>query len=597
MDVAYLIQRAMLPAVVALAALGLAACGPAATSNTTATADAQLSVNNALVTPEASGAATAMPAPTQPISPTAAALPAGPQAIFIVTPAPSTLVGSPLQISGRTDRMPVGGQLSYQVIDAVGQVIGSNNLPVSPGAGGGGVFNAPITFGLPQNGGTVTARLFENNPDGTQAAITSREVFVQSQIQSITIDTPPPGTQVGSPMVLTGQLARTPSQNRLLYWVRNSSQQEIGSGSFDVFGEQGRPTSYAGELFFNLPFDGDTITAQIYEDPASGSNATSNPISLYVAPVPQQIQIDTPPPGTLVGSPMTLTGRTVRFPESGNLTYRVTNGGGGQIGGGSFAVGGTSGSGSQFNVQVSFSVPRDGGLIRVALIDQNTPNGPVESAIELDVLAQYQAIAIDSPPPGTVVGSPMTLTGRTNWFPSSGQLTYRVLDARNATIGSGAVPMAGAPGGRGSFNAQLTFAEPPNRGTIQVELTDQTSGGGVVAQAVIQLNVAAPPPPQILIDTPPAGAQVGSPMTLTGRTTYVLNDQLRYRVINAAGAEIGQGSITPVVNGRQSFFNAQLTFSEPPAGGNIMVLIDGPGPVGGPPPINASITLYVAPRG
>jgi hypothetical protein len=584
------VRRAIPLGLVALAALGLAACGPAATPGAAPTAESQLSVQNASPTPGGS-AATVLPAPT------AVAPAAGPQAIFIDTPAPGTLVGSPMQISGRTQRMPAGGQIGYQVISAGGQVIGSSNLPVGTGSGGGGVFDAPISFTLPQSGGNITVRLFENNPDGSQAAIESRDMFVQSQVQSITIDTPPPGTQVGSPMVLTGQLARTPGQNRLLYRVRNSGQQEIGSGSFDVFGEQGRPTSYAGSLYFNLPFDGDTISAEIYEDPASGSNATSGPISLYVAPVPQQITIDTPPPGTLVGSPLTLTGQTVRFPESSSLTYRVTNSGGAQIGAGSFPVGGTSGSGSQFNTQVAFSVPRDGGPIRVTLADQSTANGPVESSIELDVLAQYQAIAIDTPPSGTVVGSPMTLTGRTNWFPSSGQLQYRVLDAGNATIGSGALPMAGAPGRRGSFNAQLTFNEPPNGGAIRVELTDQASGGGVVATAVLQLNVAPPPPPQVLIDTPPPGTQVGSPMTMTGRTSYVPSGALTYRISNAAGAQIGQGSIAFTPSGRQAFFNAQLTFTPPPAGGNIVVQISGPSPVAGAPPISSSITLYVAPRG
>jgi hypothetical protein len=36
-----------------------------------------------------------------------------------------------------------------------------------------------------------------------------------AQVQSITIDTPPPGTQVGSPMTLTGWVARSPNQGLL----------------------------------------------------------------------------------------------------------------------------------------------------------------------------------------------------------------------------------------------------------------------------------------------------------------------------------------------------------------------------------------------
>src|SRR5262245_5714342 len=219
MDVPYLVRRAVLPGLVALVALGLAACSWAATSAATPTAESQLNVQNASATP--ASAATALPATSQPSAPTATAVAAasGPQTIFIDAPLPGTLVGSPAQLAGRTQRMPAGGQLEYQVIGPSGQVIGSDKLAVSAGAGGGGVFNAPLTFILPQNGGNVTARLFERAADGSIAATSDLPMFVQSQVQSITIDTPPSGTQVGSPMVLTGQLARQPGQGRLYYWV------------------------------------------------------------------------------------------------------------------------------------------------------------------------------------------------------------------------------------------------------------------------------------------------------------------------------------------------------------------------------------------
>jgi hypothetical protein len=85
-------------------------------------------------------------------------------------------------------------------------------------------------------------------------------------------------------------------------------------------------------------------------------------------------------------------------------------------------------------------------------------------------------------------------------------------------------------------------------------------------------------------------------MTITGRTTYVPNGQLSYRVRDTAGIMIGQGSVPIAPSGRQALFNASLTFSEPAAGGNIVVEIFGPSPVGGAPPISASITLYVAPK-
>ena len=283
MDVPVLVRRAMLLGLVALAALGLAACWPAA-STTTPTAESQLRVQNVSPAPASLAAATALPAPPQLITPTALAVapPLGPQQIFIDAPPAGMLVGNPVQLAGRTQRMPTSGQLGYQVLDPGSQVIGSGNVPVSPDAGGGGAFNAPLAFRLLQNGGNITARLFEITADGSQVATTDLVMSVQSQVQQIFIDTPPAGTQVGSPMTLTGRVARPPNQGLLSYLVTNSSQQQIGAGTFPVSGDPGRPMSYVGSLEFVLPFDGDTITTKIYDqDQANGAS-----VSLFVAPVP-----------------------------------------------------------------------------------------------------------------------------------------------------------------------------------------------------------------------------------------------------------------------------------------------------------------------
>ena len=589
MDVPVLVRRAMVCGLVALAALGLAACLPAAPS-TNPTAEAELHVQNAALTAVSAPTATALPVPTQPITPTTLAVaPLGPQQIFIDAPPFGTLVGSPVQLAGRTERMPVGGKLGYQVLDSASQVIGFGDVSVGAGAGGGGTFDAALKFTLPSNGGTVTAQLFERTGDGSIVASSGVDLFVQSQVQSVTIDSPTAGTPVGSPMTLTGRVARLPSQGLLSCVVTNSSQQQIGANTFPVFGDPGRPATFVGSLEFALPFDGDTITARIYDqDQANGAS-----VSLYVAPVPQSITINSPPAGALVGSPMTVTGATTRFPANGTLAYRVTKDGG-LLGNGQFAVGGNATPGSQFSAQVSFSMPYQGGLIQLMISDPTASIGPVETMIDLDVRAQYQRINIDTPPTGTPVGSPMTITGRTNWFPNNGQLPYRVFDANtNALIGSGAIPVRGTPGARGDFDAQVTFNEPPNGGAIRVELADLTNGTNVLAS--VALNVTPPPPPQIVIDTPPLGAQVGSPMTITGRTTYLPNGQLSYRVRDLAGNVIGQGVVAVMPSGRQASFVAALTFTEPVAGGNITVEIFGPNLVGGAPS-STSIMLYVAPR-
>jgi hypothetical protein len=379
-------------------------------------------------------------------------------------------------------------------------------------------------------------------------------------------------------------VARLPSQGFLSYVITNSSQQQIGANTFPVTGEPGRPASFTGVLEFDLPFNGDTITARVYDqDQAIGAS-----VSLYVAPVPQSITIASPPPGQLVGSPITVKGTTTRFPTNGQLVYRVTQNGN-LLGSSPFAVGGTSGPSSQFDTQVKFSIPNEGGIVQLTISDPSTPNGPVESTIDLDVRPQYQRIDILSPPKDTPVGSPMTIAGRTNWFPNSGQLTYRVFDAGNAVIGSGMIPVGGAPGTRGEFNGQVRFTEPPNGGVIRVELADQAITSSV------SVNVFPPPPPQIVIGTPFPGTPVGSPMTITGYMTYLpSNNQLSYRVRNAANAVIGQGVVAVTPNGRQAVFNVQVTFTVPAAGGNITLEMFGPGPNGAQ--ISTSTTLYVVPR-
>jgi hypothetical protein len=230
--------------------------------------------------------------------------------------------------------------------------------------------------------------------------------------------------------------------------------------------------------------------------------------------------------------------------------------------------------------------------------DHNPDNGAIvaSSALDLDVLAQYQAIFIDTPPPGTQVGSPVVITGRTNLYPNQGQLRYRVTDAAGQQIGAGNFPTDGGPGQRGSFVASLTFTEPPNGGNIRLEVLDQPNDGASIASTSIELYVAPPPPQMIIIDTPPPGTQVGSPVVITGHTTrYPSNGMLGYRVRDAAGNQIGAGQFDVVPNSAGSpgsTFNASLTFTAPRGGGNITVDVYVPGAAGA----LASLNLYVAPQ-
>jgi hypothetical protein len=535
--------------------------------------------------PPAQAPTSVPPTSVPPPSPT----PLPPQSIIIDTPSRLTLVGSPIVITGRTARLPLNGLLNYRFVDRNGQELGVGTFQVNGVSGQAGSFNASLVFNLPQDGGIVRAEIFERgNVAGAVAAFNALDLVVDAQYQTIIIDTPPPGTQVGSPMVLTGRTTRGASNGRLGYRVFDSAGQQLGAGDFPVSGAPGLQRSFNAELFFTLPFNGDTIRAEIFDQ-----SIASSAISLYVAPLPQQITIEQPPPLTLVGSPMVITGRTTRFPFSGDLSYRITDAADAILGAGSFPVAGQPDQPTSFTASLQFQLPKEGGIIGVEIYDQS-PNGVVvaSSAIDMDVLKQYQGIQIDTPPPGTQVGSPVVLTGRVNWFPSSGQLQYRVLDAAGQQIGQGSVPVGGALGGRGSFMASLTFAEPANGGNIRVEISDQGTS------ASIDLYVAPPPPPQIFVDTPPPGTQVGSPLVITGRTTHTpASGKLNYNVRNAAGAVIGSGQFDVVRGpGQATSFTASLLFTAPIGGGNINVEVSDLNPANGSTVAVAAIGLYVAPR-
>jgi hypothetical protein len=216
----------------------------------------------------------------------------------------------------------------------------------------------------------------------------------------------------------------------------------------------------------------------------------SSAIELDVLAQYQAILIDTPPPGTQVGSPVVLTGKVNLFPSGGQLQYRVLDAAGQQIGAGSVPVGGAPGQRGSFNASLTFTEPANGGNIQVVLSDQT-----VTAAISLYVAPPPpQQIFFDTPPPGTQVGSPVVITGRTTRIPASGKLSYNVRNSAGAVIGSGQFDIVRGTGSATSFNTSLTFVEPAGGGNISVEVSDlNPANSSAVAVATIGLYVAPRP--------------------------------------------------------------------------------------------------------
>ncbi|HEX5688645.1 MAG TPA: Gmad2 immunoglobulin-like domain-containing protein, partial [Roseiflexaceae bacterium] len=153
--------------------------------------------------------------------------------------------------------------------------------------------------------------------------------------QQISIDTPAPGTPIGSPVTITGRALRPPRNGVLNYRFTDNAGRQLGSGEFPVGGTPGQPTSFTAVMNFDLPRDGGPVSIELFErTDASGQGGASAVLGTVVEAQYQDIFIDTPSAGRVVGSPMVITGRTMREPAQGVLSYRVLNSARQQIGDG-----------------------------------------------------------------------------------------------------------------------------------------------------------------------------------------------------------------------------------------------------------------------
>jgi hypothetical protein len=408
------------------------------------------------------------------------------QDIFIDTPSASTIVGSPLVLTGRTMRAPAQGVLSYRVLNSAGQQIGDGDFPVSGDPGAQRYFNADLYFNLPIDGDTITVELNDWNANGASEAYEPLSLVVLPIPQEIIFESPPAMVLVGSPLVLIGRTTRYPFGGDLSYRITNDAGQVLGANSFRVAGAAGQPATFKAEPTFQVPREGGTIHLNVYDqDPSNGAETASNVLDLDVRPQYPWIYIDTPPDGTQVGSPVVLTGRMNIYPASGQLTYRVLDANNQQIGSGSFPVDGSPGGRGSYVGSLTFNEPPNGGNITVELADGN-----IRATASLYVAPPPpQQVLIDTPSPGTQVGSPLVITGRTTRYPSSGRLNYRVFDSSNRVIGSGQFNLA-TDGRGGSFNASLMFTEPSGGGNIIVEIYAPSPVSSGIVSASIGLYVA-----------------------------------------------------------------------------------------------------------
>ena len=557
--------------------------------------------------------------------------------VQIDAPPAGATITSPMTLRGRLVAVPREGRLSYRILDAENFVLGTGTISTTGEVGKPGTFETQMLYSALGAGpgfiqilqrddaggvaalGTTVVQIVQNvtTPPTAQVMFPTPPTTVNPypiatnqpvgptptsvpttgpQGQLLTITSPAPQTQVGSPMTITGNAARFPAPGSLDYRIVNANNQQLGAGSFAVSGAAGQGASFVAQLVFALPPGGGPIRLDVYErGSGNGQIAASTSLNLNVAgPAPtagpQTITITSPAPQTQVGSPVTITGNTVRFPAQGRLQYRFLDSAGNQLGAGALPVSGSTGQPATFSASLVFNLPPGGGLVRFEVSD--TSNN-ASSALDLAVtppatVVPQQRITISSPAPGTQVGSPVTITGSAANFPSDGNLDYRVVDAANRQIGGSTFPVSGGPGQAASFVAALTFTPPPNGGSVYVEISDRATGGAVLASSAVMLQVApqpvpptatpiaptAPPVAQTLqITSPVSGTVVSEPFSIQGTTTAYPNDgNLFYRVLNEQGAEIGSGTFNVQgAPGQPTVFTATITYKAPAPGASIRV--------------------------
>ncbi|MFN8483320.1 MAG: YbaY family lipoprotein [Anaerolineae bacterium] len=200
---------------------------------------------------------------------------------------------------------------------------------------------------------------------------------------------------------------------------------------------------------------------------------------------PQTITITSPAAGTVVGSPMTVTGTASRFPFEGNLSYRVTDASGAEIGKGGFQVTGEMTGSASFNASLTFDPPAQGGPITLEVYDLNAADGSRFGAatvnLQVEALPSGRVIALVQPPAGATVGSPVTIVGRTSYFPFEGNLNYRVTDAAGKELGKGFFQVKTPCCDPSWFITPVTYTPPPAPAPITVEVFDVDAATGNVA--------------------------------------------------------------------------------------------------------------------
>lgn len=217
------------------------------------------------------------------------------------------------------------------------------------------------------------------------------------------------------------------------------------------------------------------------------------------------------------------------------------------------------------------------------------------------IRAPKQVILISTPQSDTEVTSLVEVAGTVARTPFENNLVYRIYNSGNLIISEGAVSVLGDMGAPGTFVMQAPFTV-TQREAGRIEVLDiDAADGATIASAAVSVTLAPTNielqrvPVTITIESPQANSAITSPVNVKGsisRTPFENN--LAYRVVDAAGAEVGKGAITTAGElGKPATFDAPIVFT-PTAGGMGRIFIEDVNVAGGSPFATAAIEVQLS---
>lgn len=384
-------------------------------------------------------------------------------------------------------------------VTAAAILLGMAVAPLAPAQAHPGLQTAPTITPIPLPSVDATPVPESGSTDITTTSATG---------QSIVVETPDNGTQVGSPVVISGYVSYPPEMGRLNWYMRDSNGAVLGSGFFPI----GASLRFNVSLNFREPDVAGPLALELLDQ--AGDRVMARTIlgltyqPPYVPPpvVGPQIIIDTPPAGTQVGSPVVIGGRVTTYPYEGVIYWKIKLPNGTVLGSGALQVY-SSGGALRWRGSLHFSRPSGPTPLVFEALQLNAQGQVVASATRglrygysggggkplpsphPSGRYTYSGTAhVIVPSPGSRIWSPQRLVGTMSRYPAGGILYWRLLDSAGRDLGNGIFSVYPVPQAPAAFEVEIRFEPPPSSGELLLQLFEITDSREIRVAASIRLR-------------------------------------------------------------------------------------------------------------